>query len=123
MKTKKTVIAFGDMRLGKDSNRSKRTPTVRKDKNAIVPVDRFPISVGGRPRIETGASAVADLGVPIIARPSLAEREALDRIMEPLLAPIRRVVPLAGMIDFSPMILMILIEIISRVLIYIVLSL
>ena len=50
-------------------------------------------------------------------------REALDRIMEPLLAPIRRVVPLAGMIDFSPMILMILIEIISRVLIYIVLSL
>ena len=50
-------------------------------------------------------------------------RQALDRIMEPLLAPIRRVVPLAGMIDFSPMILMILIEIISRVLIYIVLSL
>ena len=50
-------------------------------------------------------------------------REALDRIMGPLLAPIRRVVPLAGMIDFSPMILMILIEIISRVLIYIVLSL
>ena len=49
-------------------------------------------------------------------------REALDRIMEPLLAPIRRVVPLAGTIDFSPMILMILIEIISRVLIYIVLS-
>jgi len=50
-------------------------------------------------------------------------REALDRIVGPLLAPIRRVVPLAGMIDFSPMILMILIEIISRVLIYIVLSL
>ena len=50
-------------------------------------------------------------------------REALDRIMGPLLAPIRRVVPLAGMIDFSPMILMILIEIISRVLIYIILSL
>ena len=49
-------------------------------------------------------------------------REALDRIMEPLLAPIRRVIPMAGTIDFSPMILMILIEIISRVLIYIVLS-
>jgi YggT family protein len=49
-------------------------------------------------------------------------REALDRIIEPLLAPIRRVVPLAGTIDFSPMILMILIEIISRVLINIVLS-
>ena len=49
-------------------------------------------------------------------------REALDRIMNPLLAPIRRVVPLAGMIDFSPMILMILIELISRVLINIVLT-
>jgi YggT family protein len=49
-------------------------------------------------------------------------REALDRIVEPMLAPIRRVVPLAGMIDFSPMILMILIELISRVLINVVLT-
>ncbi len=49
-------------------------------------------------------------------------REALDRIMEPLLTPIRRVVPMAGMMDFSPLILMILIELISRVLINIVLS-
>ena len=49
-------------------------------------------------------------------------REALDRIMEPLLAPIRRIVPMAGMIDFSPLILMVLVELISRVLINIVLS-
>jgi YggT family protein len=49
-------------------------------------------------------------------------REALDRIMEPLLAPIRRIVPMAGMIDFSPLILMVLIELISRVLINIALS-
>jgi len=49
-------------------------------------------------------------------------REALDRIMEPLLAPIRRIVPMAGMIDFSPLILMVLVEIISRVLINILLS-
>jgi YggT family protein len=48
-------------------------------------------------------------------------REALDRIVEPMLAPIRRVVPLAGMIDFSPMILIILIELISRVLINVIL--
>ena len=39
MKAKKQVITFGDMRVGKDSpNRSKRTPTVRKIKSAIVPV-------------------------------------------------------------------------------------
>ena len=49
-------------------------------------------------------------------------REALDRIMDPLLAPIRRVVPMAGTMDFSPIILMILIELISWVLISVVLS-
>jgi YggT family protein len=49
-------------------------------------------------------------------------REALDRIVEPMLAPIRRVIPMAGMMDFSPMILMILIEIIARVLINVLIS-
>ncbi len=44
-------------------------------------------------------------------------REALDRIIEPMLAPIRRVVPMVGMLDLSPMILMILIELLSRFLI------
>ncbi len=43
-------------------------------------------------------------------------REALDRIVEPMLAPIRRVIPSVGMIDLSPMILMILIELASRIL-------
>ena len=49
-------------------------------------------------------------------------REALDRIVEPMLAPIRRVIPLAGMMDFSPMILMILIQLVTRVLINVLLS-
>jgi dihydroorotate dehydrogenase (NAD+) catalytic subunit len=80
MKPKRTVITFGDMRVGRDSNRSKRTPTVRKDKSAVVPVDRFPVRSGAGLRTEIGGSAVADLGVAIVARPSLAEREALDRI-------------------------------------------
>ncbi len=44
-------------------------------------------------------------------------RQALDRIVEPMLAPIRRVIPSVGMIDLSPMILMILIELASRILI------
>jgi dihydroorotate dehydrogenase (NAD+) catalytic subunit len=81
MKAKKQVIIFGDMRVGKDSpNRSKRTPTVRKIKSAIVPVDRTKSPPAGRPRIETGRAAVADLGAPTAPRPSLAERETLDRI-------------------------------------------
>ena len=31
-------------------------------------------------------------------------RRGLDRIVEPMLNPIRRVVPLIGMLDFSPMV-------------------
>jgi YggT family protein len=38
-------------------------------------------------------------------------RSALDRIVQPLLAPIRRLIPLVGMLDFSPLVLIILIEI------------
>jgi YggT family protein len=44
-------------------------------------------------------------------------RHALDRILSPMLAPIRRIVPLVGMFDLSPLILFILVEILSRLLI------
>jgi YggT family protein len=44
-------------------------------------------------------------------------RRSLDGLIEPLLAPIRRVVPLIGMFDFSPLILLILVQILSSVLI------
>ena len=40
-------------------------------------------------------------------------RQMIDRIVEPMLIPIRRVVPLVGMLDFSPLVLIILIEILS----------
>jgi YggT family protein len=50
-------------------------------------------------------------------------REALDRIVEPMLMPIRRVLPMTGPVDFSPMILIILIELLARILNSIVLSL
>ena len=43
-------------------------------------------------------------------------RQNIDRIVEPMLAPIRRVVPPVSMIDFSPMVLLILLQIL-RVLI------
>ncbi len=43
-------------------------------------------------------------------------RSALDRIINPLLAPIRKVVPLVGMFDLSPLILIILVEILSSAL-------
>lgn len=43
-------------------------------------------------------------------------REALDRIVEPMLAPIRRVVPMVGMLDLSPLVLMLLIQLLSQIL-------
>ena len=55
--------------------------------------------------------------------PSHPIRRTIDRFVEPMLAPIRRVVPLIGMFDFSPLILIILIQVVASVLINIILSL
>ncbi len=42
-------------------------------------------------------------------------RQWVDRIVEPMLAPIRRVVPLVGMLDFSPLVLLILVQIVGMI--------
>lgn len=65
------------------------------------------------------ASAILSFFLP----PYHPVRDALDRIVEPFLNPIRRVVPLAGTIDFSPLILIIAVEFVSRLLIVILSSL
>lgn len=49
-------------------------------------------------------------------------REALDRIVDPMLAPIRRFLPVTGPVDFSPMILVIVIVLLSRMLASLLLS-
>ncbi len=49
-------------------------------------------------------------------------RQSLDRIVDPFLNPIRRIVPPAGMFDFSPLILIIALELFSRILSSIFLS-
>jgi len=43
-------------------------------------------------------------------------RRGVDRIVEPMLSPIRRVVPLIGMLDFSPLVLIILIQVVGGLL-------
>lgn len=50
-------------------------------------------------------------------------RRGIDRIVEPMLNPIRRVVPLIGMLDFSPLVLIILIQIVGGLLVRLLLSL
>ena len=44
-------------------------------------------------------------------------RQFVERIVGPLLNPIRRVVPLIGMFDFSPLILIILISVLQSALV------
>jgi uncharacterized protein (TIGR00251 family) len=44
-------------------------------------------------------------------------RRTIDRIVGPMLAPIRKVVPLVGMFDFSPLILIVLVQILATILI------
>jgi YggT family protein len=44
-------------------------------------------------------------------------RVMVDNLVEPLLAPIRRVMPTIGMFDFSPLVLIILVQLLSGLLI------
>ncbi|MDL1911223.1 YggT family protein [Chloroflexi bacterium CFX6] len=44
-------------------------------------------------------------------------RRGVDNLVRPLLDPIRRVVPPVGMIDFSPLVLIILIQVVANLLV------
>lgn len=44
-------------------------------------------------------------------------RSTIDNLVEPFLAPIRRVLPTIGMFDFSPLVLIILVQLIVYLLI------
>jgi YggT family protein len=46
----------------------------------------------------------------------------IDRVVEPLLRPIRKVIPPLGMLDLSPLVLIIIIEILGRIIISILIS-
>jgi YggT family protein len=58
------------------------------------------------------ASALLSFFLP----PYHALRVALDRIVNPFLTPIRRVLPSTGMMDFSPLVLVLAVELLSRIL-------
>jgi YggT family protein len=49
-------------------------------------------------------------------------RQALDRLLDPLYAPIRRILPQTGMIDFSPLVLIILVQVVAWLLVNILVS-
>jgi len=81
--------------------------------------------------LATLISVIANIFIYIVIASSLLSfflppyhpvREALDRIVDPFLTPIRRMVPAAGNFDFSPLILIIAVELLSRFLIIILSS-
>jgi len=52
----------------------------------------------------------------VIRDPYHPVRQGVDNLVRPLLDPIRRIMPPTGMIDFSPIVLIILIQVVTNVL-------
>ena len=57
---------------------------------------------------------LADVIFSYFLDPFHSIRRFLDNLVQPLLEPIRRILPSAGIIDLSPLILLILLEVIGR---------
>ena len=49
-------------------------------------------------------------------------RRAVDSVVGSLLDPIRRIMPQTGMLDFSPMVLIILLQVVARLLVGLLIS-
>jgi YggT family protein len=60
---------------------------------------------------------IVDVVLTWVLSPYHPLRETLDRIVEPMLMPIRRVLPYMGGLDFSPFILLLIIQLLGRLLI------
>ena len=58
-----------------------------------------------------------------VLEPYHSVRRWVDMIVEPMLMPIRRVVPLVGMLDLSPIVLIILIRIIFNLILNLIFNL
>ena len=60
---------------------------------------------------------IVQVALSFFVSPFHPVRRMIDRIVEPMLAPIRKVVPLVGMFDFSPLILIVLVQVLATVVI------
>ena len=50
-------------------------------------------------------------------------RQLLDRVVEPMLRPLRRIIPPIGMVDFSPLVLILLVQLVGRIIVSVLYSL
>lgn len=57
---------------------------------------------------------IVDILLSYFMSPYHPVRSTLDRLVQPLLNPIRRIVPPIAMIDFSPLVLLILIQLVAN---------
>ena len=57
---------------------------------------------------------IVDVMLSYFMDPYHPVRQTLDGIVNPLLNPIRKVIPAVGMMDFSPLVLIILLQIVGR---------
>lgn len=67
-------------------------------------------------RVATNVFSILIIGKVLLSyfmSPYHPIRQTIDRIVEPLLAPIRNRMPMIGMFDFSPLVLLILIQILE----------
>jgi len=60
---------------------------------------------------------IVDSVLSFFLSPFQPVRAIMDRIVNPMLWPIRRIVPLVGMFDLSPLIFVILVGILSNILV------
>ncbi|MBN2046213.1 MAG: YggT family protein [Anaerolineaceae bacterium] len=62
---------------------------------------------------------IVDVMLSYFLSPYHPIRETLDRIVQPMLDPIRKIIPSIQMIDFSPVILILLIQLVQMILVQI----
>jgi YggT family protein len=60
---------------------------------------------------------IVDAILSFVLSPYHPVREALGRVVNPMLAPIRKILPPIAMMDFSPLVLLVLISLIQSILI------
>jgi YggT family protein len=60
---------------------------------------------------------IAKVLVSYFMSPDEPIRRTLDQIVEPALAPIRRIMPQTGMVDFSPMVLLLLVWVLDAIIV------
>jgi len=60
---------------------------------------------------------VVNVFLSYVLPPYNPSRLFLDRLIEPMLKPIRRLIPPIGMVDFSPLVLILLVQLVGRIII------